>query len=477
MLTLPKRNPNVVYMRFFVVFCCLFAIAGIFLNSACSQVSATVSVDMSSAGYSIPDDFIGLSFETRRVDCNSDGVSGHFFDSTNTQVVTLFRQIGVKSLRVGGGSVDNPETPIPATNDIAALFRFARAADVKVIYSLPLWHGNAALDARIAKYIWDNDRDHLDCFAIGNEPQNYTAFSRQWKPMADAIVKAVPKAKFCGPAPMSSMDGGAEQIRNFARDFGKTGLIKMVTAHDYPGGNAPRNATDGSSGRDQMLSAAWLDHYQAFYDQFAPFVSAMGLKYKYDEASSFYTGGVKDASDTFAAALWCLDFMHWWAAHGCAGINFHNNRWTMYNITICRDAAGNYQSRPQGYGIKAFDVGGHGRVVPVTVSRTGLAAYGVIDSHDLYLTIINKEHGKFGRDAEIRFKGIDVHGPVSIMYLKAPNNDVSATTGITLGNATLNNTSEWQGKWTALEQSGTGPLTIPVSAASAAILKIALLHP
>ena len=447
---------------------------GALVNAAYSQISVTVSVETSSPGFSIPDDFIGLSFETRRVDFNSDGVAGYFFDSTNTQAVTLFRQLGVKSLRVGGGSVDDSRVPIPTSKDIDALFRFARAADVKVIYSLRLTDGNPEQNASIAKYIWDNYRDSLDCFTIGNEPKQYVAFSKQWKIMADAIVKAVPEAKFCGPAPVSSMDGGAEQIRNFARDFGKTGLLKFVTAHDYPGGNSVRNATDGNSGRDQMLSGAWLEHYQDFYEQFVPAVSALGLKYKFDEGSSFYKGGAKDASDTFAASLWCLDFMHWWAAHGCSGINFHNNRWPMYNITIGKDSAGNYQSRPQGYGIKAFDVGGHGKVVPVTVSRNGMTAYGVVDSSNLYLTIINKEHGEYGRDAEITVKGIEVKDTVGIMYLKAPHNDVSATAGITLGNATLNNTGEWQGKWATLPSSGNGHLTIPVSAASAVIARIRL---
>jgi hypothetical protein len=452
----------------------LLVMAGTFANAVSAQISATVSVDISSPGYSIPNDFIGFSFETRRVNCNSDDVSGYFFDSTNSQAVTLFRQIGVKSLRVGGGSVDDPKTPIPTLKDIDALFRFAKAADVKVIYSLRLRDGNAEQNASIARYIWEHYRDLLDCFTIGNEPKRYSTFSKQWKTMADEIVKEVPEAKFCGPAPVSSMDGGAEQIRNFARDFGKTGRIKFVTAHDYPGGNALRNATDGNSGRDQMLSEAWLEHYQAFYNQFVPVVSAMGMQYKYDEASSFYKGGAKEASDTFAASLWCLDFMHWWAAHGCSGINFHNNRWPMYNITICKDSAGNYQSRPQGYGMKAFDIGGHGKVVPVTISRTGMTAYGVMDSSNLYLTIINKEHGEYGRDAQVTVKGIEVKDSVGIMYLKAPTNDVSATAGITLGDASINNSGEWQGKWTTRQPDGGGQLTIPVSAASAAIVRIGL---
>src|SRR4029077_9073625 len=260
----------------------LVVMAGTFANATSSQGAVTVSVNTAAPGCLIPDEFIGFSFETRRVNYNSEGVAGYFFDATNTQAVALFRQLGVKSLRVGGGSVESPETPIPTAKDIDALFRFAKAADVKVIYSLRLKEGNAAQNASIAKYIRDNYRDYLDCFTLGNEPNQYSVFSQQWKSMADEIVKAVPEAKFCGPAPVSSMDGGAEQIRKFANDFGKTGRLKFVTAHDYPGGNALRNATDGNSGRDQMLSEAWLEHYQAFYDQFVPAVSAMGISYKYD---------------------------------------------------------------------------------------------------------------------------------------------------------------------------------------------------
>jgi hypothetical protein len=445
---------------------------GIFANAIYSQTPVTVTVNMSSPGIQIPDDFIGFSFETRRVNYNSDEVVGYFFDSSNTQLVTLFKQLGIKSLRVGGFTVDDPKTPIPGFKDIDALFRFAKAAGVKVIYSLRIKNGDVKQNVSIAKYIWDHYKDYLDAYTLGNETDNYKEFSKNWKIMADAIVSVIPEAKFCGPAPVSSMDGGARDIRNFVADFGKTGLVKYVSAHDYPGGNALRNATDGNSGRDQMLSETWLAHYQVFYDQFVPTVQSYGLKYRFDEGSSFYKGGAKDASDTFASSLWCLDYMHWWAAHGCSGYNFHNNRWFMYNITICRDSLGNYQSRPQGYGIKAFDVGGHGRVVPVTISRPFMSAYGVVDSEHLFLTVINKEHGEYGRDFEVTVKGVNVVEDMEIMYLKAPENDVAATAGITLGGATINNTGTWQGKWTPLKFDKKENKTISLPVASAAIVKI-----
>ncbi len=452
----------------------LWIILGFLSIQAGAQLPATVTVDMNSPGNLIPDDFIGFSFETRRVNPDIDDVEGYLFDSSNKQLITLFHQLGIKSLRVGGGSVDDPKTPIPGLKDIDALFRFAKAAGVRVIYSFRLRDGDPVQNANYAKYIWDHYRDCLDCFSIGNEPGNYAEFSKQWKIMAGAIVKLVPDARFCGPAPVSSMDGGARDIRAFANDFGKTGLIRYISAHDYPGGNSLRNATDGNSGRDQMLSEAWLDHYQVFYDQFVPYVQAMGLKYKYDEGSSFYKGGAKDASDTFASSLWCLDYMHWWAARGCSGYNFHNNRWFMYNITVCKDSTGNYQSRPQGYGIKAFDIGGHGRAIPVSISRTNMTAYGVVDPDYLYLTIINKEHGAYGRDAEINLKGVPATRNFQVMYLKAPENDVAAKTGITLGGAFLSNAGEWQGQWSDREIKGNEAVKIPLSAASAVIVKIPL---
>jgi hypothetical protein len=39
-----------------------------------------------------------------------------------------------------------------------------------------------------------------------------------------------------------------------------------------------------------------------------------------------YLRGVTNASDASAFALWTLDYMHWLAAHGVSGVNFHKAR-------------------------------------------------------------------------------------------------------------------------------------------------------
>ena len=92
-----------------------------------------VKVDTLSPGHVIPDDYSGASFETVNLKSGSSGASGYLFDSSNPQVVTLFKQLGIKSLRIGGSTVDGNEDFVPANQDIDALFSFSQAAGVTVI--------------------------------------------------------------------------------------------------------------------------------------------------------------------------------------------------------------------------------------------------------------------------------------------------------------------------------------------------------
>jgi hypothetical protein len=127
-----------------IVACRELVLRGAFLISVGCHLSATmllaqalvtVKVDTLSPGHAISDDYNGASFETVNLKSGSSGASGYLFDSSNIQVVNLFKQLGIKSLRIGGSTVDGNETFVPAKRDIDALFGFARVAGVKVIYS------------------------------------------------------------------------------------------------------------------------------------------------------------------------------------------------------------------------------------------------------------------------------------------------------------------------------------------------------
>jgi Glycosyl hydrolase family 79 C-terminal beta domain len=459
--------------------------AGCFLaGAALAQSPVTVTVDAQSPGQAVPADFNGLSFGTISL---KRGANGYFFDSTDTQMVALFQQLGIKNLRIGGTSVDtNNSGFIPTNQDVDALFRFAAAAGVKVIYSLRLMNGDSAQDASLAGYIWNNYRQYLDCFAIGNEPDiyknqdpaitNYSSYLAKWRSFSATITNAVPAAKFGGPDGGSSSKGNSWGTQ-FASDEANSGIVTSVHFHYYVGGSSASETVQQIV--DAVLSPTWdTGNYPAEYAASGGPTSSLGFPYRFTEANSYYTGGtagVPGGNNCFATALFALDFMHWWAEQGCAGVNFHTAMWK-YNGTIYPDANGDYQVYPIGYGIKAFDLGGHGSVEPVTLSNTAgldLTAYAIGDPTNLYVTIINKEHDAGARDAAVTIVP-NGFAPASaaVMFLTAPDGNTAATNGVTLGGAAISDNGPWLGEWTPLDPLTSGQYTVTVAAASAAIVRI-----
>jgi len=98
--------------------------------------SVGIKIDETQPGPSVPADFAGLSFERGPLDSGNADVPGHLFDPSNQSLVTPFRNLGLRSLRIGGGSVD---TMVPASFEgIGNLFASAAGAGTKVIFSLRL---------------------------------------------------------------------------------------------------------------------------------------------------------------------------------------------------------------------------------------------------------------------------------------------------------------------------------------------------
>jgi len=107
----------------------------------------TITIDDEHPGPVVPGDFAGLSFERGPLNPGNAGVTGYLFSPANDSLVTLFRNLGLGSLRVGGGSVDQL---IPAGlgsdgfTGIDNLFAFAAVAGLKVIYTFRLLSPGAA---------------------------------------------------------------------------------------------------------------------------------------------------------------------------------------------------------------------------------------------------------------------------------------------------------------------------------------------
>jgi len=448
----------------------------IFLFTAYPQSGVTIKINPHDPGSLIPTRFIGLSFETASLLPDYAEVKGYFFDSTNTQLLTLFKNIGIKSLRIGGGTVDKPQVPIPKLADIDALFRFAKAAGVKVIYSFRLQNGDSLQDASTAKYIWKKYRQYLDHFSIGNEPNykfmdptitDYSTFLAKWRRFADVVLDSVPYAKLGGPDAAGSKWG-----EDFGKDEFGSGIVDITYFHNYTGRSAEGKTPHEMI--DKMLSPVWdTANYPSLYER----VSTTGFPYSFTEANSFTADkvGVWGGNNCFATALYALDYLYWWAEHNCQGVHYHTYQWK-YNGTITKDDKGNFQINPMGYGIKAFDLGGHGRMKHLSISNPdniNLTAYAVQDTTGLFITIINKEHGSAMRNAKVNILVDDITGNASVIFLNSPHG-VSDITGMTLGGSQITNSETWKGKWALIKTTSAKKkyYTVDVPASSAAIIKI-----
>jgi hypothetical protein len=464
----------------------------------------TIQLNANSAGEAIPADFSGLGFEVAVLRPEN---GTHYFRPDNAPLINLFHTLGIKSLRLGGNTSDRDVRQLPSEADLDSLFGFAKAAGVKVIYCLRLHNGDPSVDAQTVKYLMDHYGPLVDCFSIGQEPSaypvntndtrattermgaanekySYASYRRDWKQFADAIIAAVPDVKFCGP----SVHNNGDWARRFMQDFGRSNHVVLITEHLYAGG-AGGKVPSPEYGRDRMLGdATWGSNsfpkaYQKLYDSFAPMALSNGLPYRLEEVNNYFNGGATNVSNTFASALWGLDFMYWWAEHHAAGLNFHTgdrvaagNSLLPSKYTAFFSTTNGYTVRPLGYGIKAFDLGAHGNFVPVKLNGSehlNLRAHAVLGpDKNIYLTLINNEHGDSAKDASVT-----IDQPVAsaqMVSLTAPNGDVAATSGITLGGGAIGTDGSWNGKWMPLEARTSSKTVITVPAATAVIVKLRL---
>jgi hypothetical protein len=469
------------------------------LALACALVSAraesvVVTVDANAAGPEISPDFIGVSYEMSAILPGEDG--RYFFRADNKPLVELFHTLGIKSLRVGGNTADRPSVKVPDEADVDSLFAFARAAGVKVLYTLRLNEGepkpvepgpskagsketlqpyDPKADARIANYILDNYAASLGCFIIGNEVDHYypdfPGFRQAWERFAGEITS--PEARFCGP---STTGARVAWAADFARELGSGHRVAFITQHQYPAGSG-RAITNVAAACAKLLSPRMDGVYKKFYDAFVPVVLGAGQHYRLEECNNFSNGGARGVSDAFAASLWGVDYMYWWAAHDASGLNFHTsgaNSTMRYAVFV--PSAGGCNAHPLGYALKAFDLGCHGRLAPAAVSPPGrnLSAWAVRGPDGaLFITLVNKEYAGGAAPLDVTLETGKPGGSGQAMFLTAASGGVEASSGITLGGAPIQDDGSWNGKWTALApQPGSGRFVIALSSPSVVVVKL-----
>ncbi|WP_263366442.1 hypothetical protein [Edaphobacter bradus] len=523
-------------------------------GSAQTNISQTVNATYNNitTGYVIPNDFIGMSFETQSMGSGQFGVSGYFFSSANTQLINLFQQMSIRNLRIGGGTVNLYQ---PTDQDIDSLFGFAPVAGVKVMYSVPidnspgvLGTNNESYDAQMVGYIWGTAAysPWVHSFALGNEEDANATLSNYvntyWEPFQGYIANhGGSGASFSGPDSGSyngvrsyngTLCGGSPGRVFWAYGFAYCAknspwtFFSNTSQHFYAGGGACNSSTTCNTANQattDMLSSAWVTgttntgtepcgsgsctYYPYGYlynNMLSPIVTNTSVPYRLTELNEFVTG-TQGASNAFTGALWALDAMHWFAENNAAGTNFHNNPWipsdtiipgdlTQYggagwqnqNFACTGGVCNNFTIVPKGYGIKAFDLGGHGYTVGVTALETNMPDSGSLDTYavgsgqDLYVTLINKTNAtNSGDTANVTINIGTSDAPfvaASVSSIALWNGDSSAPSDPTqltasLGNGSIvNSGTQWAGYWTAQSAMTSGSEVISVPPAQAVIV-------
>ena len=312
----------------------------------------------------IPAGYMGLGYEASAV------ATPGLLSADNHAYVQLVRNLGQQGvIRVGGNVSDFsvydakgaskslPKDTVLNAENFRQLRTFLDATGWKLIWGLNLGTGTLDNAVEEARAIADAAGDHLLALEIGNEPDlfaraghrtgtwDYAHWHGEYRRFAAAIRAVLPHVPFAGP----DIAGGAvDWMDSFAREEG--GDIALLTAHHYITGQANPAAT-----LDVMLQEE--KKYQPVLAKFQAASQSIHVPWRMCETASFSGGGKAGVSDTFASALWALDYLFVLASYGCSGVNMETGvnhlGWVSKYTPISDDLAGHHGAAPEYYGLLA----------------------------------------------------------------------------------------------------------------------------
>lgn len=423
----------------------------------------------------LPADFMGLGFESSAV------AERGLLTRENRAYVQLVRNLGRGVIRIGGNVSDYTryDTGAPAVAghkdtllNAQSLRRFRGFLDAvgwNLIWGLNLGTGTVENAVALARDVAEVMGERLIAFQIGNEPDlfvlqghraapyGYGEWLAEYRRFKSAIRAAVPGAKFAGP---DISDAGVSWVENFARDEGSDAV--MLTAHHYIAGR------DNPGSTHALLLREETRFQQNNLTKFQASAARAGIPWRMSETATLYGGGKPGVSDSFASALWVLDYLFVLARYGAAGANLqtginHLGRLSSYS-PITDDRKGRYGAAPEYYGLLAFAQIAEGEMIAADVSKgsLNLSVHAVRqDGGEIGVAVINKD---MKRDAAVTIGGAP-QGEAQAMRLAAPS--VSALRGVTLGGAAVASDGRWGGLSQAVTiQGGQAVLTVPAVSAA-----------
>jgi hypothetical protein len=455
---------------------CAVAIAPQTARAADTAVSVTLQPDKTLGV--IPSDFMGLGYEITTL------ATPQILSARNATYVRLVKNLGREGvIRIGGNTSDfstygADATPVALAKSgvidkegLTQLREFLDAVNWKLIWGLNLGSddiGQAVEEARAVVAIMGR---RLIALQIGNEPDlfvrtghrtgdwTYARWHDDYLRFKAAVRKTLPRVAFAGP----DLAGASDWLGLYAKDEGQDAVL--LTAHHYISGQAAPTA-----GIDAML--AQNSRYQPVIEGYTEVAKKARLPWRMCETNSFSGGGKSGASDSFAGALWALDYMFVLASVGCAGVNMEAGvnqlDFISHYSPIADDTHGNFSAAPEYYGMLAFAQAGRGNQIGVVADVGGinLTAYATQPrAGRTILTLVNKDKSQ---NAAVTVTGLANLSTGRILRLQAPA--IDATANVTLGGASVSADGNWKPANTETVEGNGMVANLNVPACSAALV-------
>jgi hypothetical protein len=406
-------------------------------GASAGRLSITVHPDQ--LGSQLRPGYVGLSFGAATVAQDN---------YASTDLGGYLRTLGHAGvIRVGGNSGDTTfwtstgeAAPSWATSGtitpakLRHLATIAAKAGWQVILAVNLKHPDPARAADEAKYARKIFGHSLLAIEIGNEPNFYyssaAAYYTDFESYVAAIEQAAPGTGITGP---DAETNHSSWLGAFAALEAGHPDVTEITDHTYP-----TSACSGSAATIPQLLGAGSVQYETANAQAAVSAAAqLGVPAAMTETNSTVCAGTPGVSDTFASALWALDYSLLIAQQGIVNADFMGgtNAAGCDPYTPLCPTTGDLTVRPVYYGLLATELAGTGRFAALdNPDAADVRAYAVRHGHRLTVVLDDVQDPAANGPATVTLHlGGDFHsGRLTALATSSPAG-LSATTGITLG--------------------------------------------
>ncbi|MDE3070571.1 MAG: hypothetical protein KGJ43_07570, partial [Acidobacteriota bacterium] len=419
----------------------------------------TVRVDVTHPGPATPSDFLGLSFEAAALPQLAELAQG-------SDLIAMLRSLGGGVLRIGGLSADKyvayvaPGFGRPpwaraviSAEDLRGLATLARATGWGVLLTVNAAHEEpqrAAQEALQASRILGGA---LIGISIGNEPDRYqldelrapgwgfARYAAEYRAYRRAIARRAPGVSLAAPDASSGTS-----VLPWVRAAAATLRPSLLTDHYYPltrcGGTTVSTA--------QLLGAGVQRAESAMLAALAAIQRASGHRLRLDETNNVSCHGQSGVSNTFAAALWGVDWIARVMGSGIAGLNLHDllAEPQAYSPLVLNSPGGGasggangVRANPEWYALLATANLAGDRPLPATaLAAAGLSvAAFAAPSGTIRVVLVNNGTSSGPLLVRLRLPSRFLAGP--ILRLTGPA--ASATEGVRLGGSEVSSSGTW----------------------------------